>query len=68
MRKIKIESEISLDEITEEVISTLKLFEPFGPQNTSQVRNGMWMRAALIATIFNVDARIIDHYHSHYAH
>ncbi len=33
-----------------------------------QVRNGMWMRAALIATIFNVDARIIDHYHSYYAH
>jgi len=33
-----------------------------------QVRNGMWMRAAIIATIFNVDARIIDHYHSYYAH
>ncbi|MFQ5490863.1 MAG: aspartate carbamoyltransferase [Phycisphaerae bacterium] len=33
----------------------------------SQVRNGMWMRAALIATTFNVDARIIDHYHSYYA-
>jgi aspartate carbamoyltransferase catalytic subunit len=33
-----------------------------------QVRNGMWMRAALMATIFNVDARIIDHYHSYYAH
>ncbi len=32
-----------------------------------QVRNGMWMRAALIATIFNVDARIIDHYYSYYA-
>lgn len=32
-----------------------------------QVRNGMWMRAAIIATIFNVDARIIDHYHSYYA-
>ncbi len=33
-----------------------------------QVRNGMWMRAALIATTFNIDARIIDHYHSYYAH
>ena len=32
-----------------------------------QVRNGMWMRAAIIAGIFNVDARIIDHYHSYYA-
>ncbi|MCP4246714.1 MAG: aspartate carbamoyltransferase [bacterium] len=32
-----------------------------------QVRNGMWMRAAIIATIFNIDARIIDHYHSYYA-
>ncbi|MCH7814917.1 MAG: aspartate carbamoyltransferase [Planctomycetes bacterium] len=32
-----------------------------------QVRNGMWMRAAIIATIFSVDARIIDHYHSYYA-
>jgi single-stranded-DNA-specific exonuclease len=34
IRKIKIESEISLDEITPEVIESLKLFEPFGPQNT----------------------------------
>ncbi|MHC4610130.1 MAG: aspartate carbamoyltransferase [Planctomycetota bacterium] len=33
-----------------------------------QVRNGMWMRAALIAYVFNQDARIIDHYHSYYAH
>ncbi len=33
-----------------------------------QVRNGMWMRAAIIAYIFNLDARIIDHYHSYYAH
>lgn len=33
-----------------------------------QVRNGMWVRAAAIAYIFNVDARIIDHYHSYYAH
>ncbi len=33
----------------------------------AQVRNGMWMRAAMIASIFNVDARIIDHYHSYYA-
>ncbi|MBU0691980.1 DHH family phosphoesterase, partial [bacterium] len=34
IRKIKIESEISLDEITPEVIESLKMFEPFGPQNT----------------------------------
>ncbi len=33
----------------------------------SQVRNGMWMRAALIATIFNVDVAIRDHYHAYYA-
>ncbi len=33
-----------------------------------QVRNGMWMRAALIAYIFNVDTSIIDHYHSYYAY
>ncbi len=31
-----------------------------------QVRNGMWMRAALIATIFNSDVAIRDHYHDHY--
>jgi aspartate carbamoyltransferase catalytic subunit len=31
-----------------------------------QVRNGMWMRAALIATIFNVDTAIRDHYHAYY--
>jgi single-stranded-DNA-specific exonuclease len=34
IRKIKIESEISLDEITPEMVESLKLFEPFGPQNT----------------------------------
>lgn len=33
-----------------------------------QVRNGMWMRAALMAYIFGVDTPIIDHYHSYYAH
>ncbi|MBU0717817.1 MAG: aspartate carbamoyltransferase [Planctomycetes bacterium] len=33
-----------------------------------QVRNGMWMRAALIASIFNVDLAIRDHYHSYYAY
>ncbi|MEK6677198.1 MAG: aspartate carbamoyltransferase [Planctomycetota bacterium] len=33
----------------------------------AQVRNGMWMRAALIASIFNVDIPIHDHYHSYYA-
>ena len=32
----------------------------------AQVRNGMWMRAAMIAYIFNVDATIIDHYKSTY--
>lgn len=32
----------------------------------AQVRNGMWMRAALIATIFNADVAIRDHYHAHY--
>jgi aspartate carbamoyltransferase catalytic subunit len=31
-----------------------------------QVRNGMWMRAAVIATIFNVDVAIHDHYHAYY--
>jgi aspartate carbamoyltransferase catalytic subunit len=32
----------------------------------AQVRNGMWMRAAIIAYVFNVDAAIIDHYQSYY--
>ncbi len=31
-----------------------------------QMRNGMWMRAALIAHVFNVDGAILDHYFSHY--
>jgi aspartate carbamoyltransferase catalytic subunit len=31
-----------------------------------QVRNGMWMRAALIASIFSVDVAIHDHYHAYY--
>ena len=31
-----------------------------------QVRNGMWMRAALIASIFNVDVPIRDHYQAYY--
>ncbi|MBI5059750.1 single-stranded-DNA-specific exonuclease RecJ [candidate division KSB1 bacterium] len=31
--KIKIESEISLDEITPEMVNTLKRFAPFGPKN-----------------------------------
>jgi single-stranded-DNA-specific exonuclease len=31
--KIKIESEISLDEITPEVVASLKRFAPFGPKN-----------------------------------
>jgi aspartate carbamoyltransferase catalytic subunit len=34
----------------------------------AQVQNGMWMRAAMIAYVFNVDASIIDHYQSHFAH
>lgn len=33
-----------------------------------QVRNGMWMRAALIASIFNVDIAIRDHYHAYYSY
>jgi len=33
-----------------------------------QVRNGMWMRAALIAAIFNVDVAIRDHYHAYYSY
>jgi len=32
----------------------------------AQVRNGMWMRAALIATIFNVDIPIRDHHQAYY--
>jgi aspartate carbamoyltransferase catalytic subunit len=32
----------------------------------AQVRNGMWMRAALIASIFNVDIPIRDHYQAYY--
>lgn len=32
-----------------------------------QVRNGMWMRAALIASIFNVDTAIREHYHAYYS-
>ncbi len=31
-----------------------------------QMRNGMWMRSALIAYIFGVDAVILDHYYSYY--
>ncbi len=31
-----------------------------------QVRNGMWMRAALMASIFNVDVAIRDHYYAYY--
>ncbi|MCH8205672.1 MAG: aspartate carbamoyltransferase, partial [Chloroflexi bacterium] len=32
----------------------------------SQVRNGMWMRAALIASVFNVDIAVRDHYQAYY--
>ena len=34
----------------------------------AQVRNGMWMRSALIASIFNNDVAIRDHYHAYYAY
>ena len=34
IRKVRIESEIALDEITPEVVLALKKFEPFGPHNT----------------------------------
>lgn len=33
-----------------------------------QTRNGMWMRTALIAHVFNVDSVILDHYHSYYSY
>lgn len=33
-----------------------------------QVKNGMWMRAAIIAFIFNADAAILDHFQSHYTY
>jgi aspartate carbamoyltransferase catalytic subunit len=32
----------------------------------AQVRNGMWMRAALFASVFNVDIAIRDHYLAYY--
>ncbi len=32
----------------------------------AQVRNGMWMRAALIASIFSTDVAIRDHYYNYY--
>ncbi|MEK6799199.1 MAG: aspartate carbamoyltransferase [Planctomycetota bacterium] len=35
-------------------------------QYWQQVRNGMWMRAALIASIFNVDVAIRDHFNAYY--
>ena len=33
-----------------------------------QVRNGMWMRASLIASIFNCDTAIRDHYYAYYTY
>jgi len=33
-----------------------------------QVRNGMWMRAAIIASLFNVDTAIRDHYYAYYTY
>jgi len=32
-----------------------------------QVRNGMWIRVALIATVFNVDAQILEYYKLNHA-
>ena len=32
----------------------------------AQVRNGMWMRAALIASVLNVDLAVRDHYQAYY--
>ncbi len=32
----------------------------------NQMRNGMWMRSALLAYVFNVDGAILDHYYSYY--
>ena len=32
----------------------------------AQVRNGMWMRAALMGAVFGVDVAIRDHYHAYY--
>jgi len=34
----------------------------------AQVRNGMWMRASLIAMIFNCDTAIRDHYYAYYTY
>ncbi len=31
-----------------------------------QVQNGMWMRAAIIAYVFNAEGAIFDHYQSHF--
>jgi len=33
-----------------------------------QVQNGLWMRAAIIAYIFNTDAPIIDYYQTHHTY
>ncbi|NOT01929.1 MAG: aspartate carbamoyltransferase [Phycisphaerales bacterium] len=33
-----------------------------------QVRNGMWIRTALMAYLFNADGTILDHYHSYYSY
>jgi aspartate carbamoyltransferase catalytic subunit len=37
-------------------------------QYFAQVHNGMWMRAAIIAYIFNMDGAIIDHYQMHFSY
>jgi len=37
-------------------------------QYFAQVHNGMWMRAAIIAYIFNMDGAIIDHYQMHFTY
>jgi aspartate carbamoyltransferase catalytic subunit len=33
-----------------------------------QVRNGMWMRASIIASVFNMEAPILDHYQTYYTY
>lgn len=37
-------------------------------QYWNQVRNGMWMRASLIASVFGVDTPIRDHYQAYYTY
>jgi aspartate carbamoyltransferase catalytic subunit len=32
-----------------------------------QVQNGLWIRSAIMAYVFNADAAVLDHYQSHYS-